>query len=134
MRIWSLGSWLTWMATMGSATVPDQLPVAAGFPGLALLKVTVTGAAYPVAPAPLKALAPSEWVPLGNFVVSREKAAGLAVAGVPTAALSTRSCTAWMPEGALAMTLTMAVPVSVAPSAGQTGAGGYTKGDGSCII
>jgi hypothetical protein len=59
-RIFEPGSWATWTEMIGTEVIPDQRPVAAGFPGLGLLKVTETGGAYPAFRVPLRALAPME--------------------------------------------------------------------------
>src|SRR5215470_6774720 len=118
MRIRPLGSWLTWTGTSGSEMIPDHTPFAAGLPGLALLKLTVTGEAKPEPGAPLIALAPSWWEPLAKAVVSTLKVAGLD----PAVAISAPSTTSWMDwmleSGSVAVTVTDAVPLRVAPGAG----------------
>src|SRR5690242_5215847 len=104
---------------MGRVTSGETRPVTAGLPGLALLKVTETGDAYPVPRCPLSPAAPMVCAPLEKSAVFREKDAGLIPEIEPTAAPSTRSWIAWSPEsGSLAVTVTVTVPVSPAPPVG----------------
>ena len=90
-RTFELGSRLRCTETMGNGVRPDMRPVTAGLPGLALLKVTFTGAATPLARTPFNALAEMACVPLVNCAVFSEKLAGLVVAMRPTGAPSTSS-------------------------------------------
>src|SRR5689334_21474510 len=125
------GSRLLWTTTIGRLVSGETSPVTAGLPGLALLKVTETGGAVPVIRWPLSALALMVWPPLANFAVFSEKVAGLVAWSNPTMAPSTRSWMAWRPEsGSSAVTVTLTVPVSPAPPAGELTAtlGGVVSG------
>ena len=65
------------------------------------------------------ALALMACAPLLNFAVFRENVAGLVLWSRPTMAPSTRSWMAWRPEsGSVALTLTLTVPLRVAPAPG----------------
>ena len=117
--------------TMGRVVRGESSPVAAGFPGLPLLKVTEIGGATPVLRIPFSALALRLCAPLANLAVLRLKEAGLVLVSSPTAAPSTRSWMACRPEsGSLAVTETVTVPVSAAPAVGAVTAttGGVVSG------
>jgi len=119
--------------TIGSGTVPDQAPDWVGFPGLELEKLTDTGLEFVVLFAKSQAAAVSVCVPFANFAVFKAKVYGLVFVAVPQTIPSTWSWTAATPEPESdAATVTLVVPVNVAPEAGEEmfTIGGVVSGGG----
>ena len=85
--------------------------------GVELLTVTMTVALVAFCPAMSLATAESEWVPLENDVVFREKLKGALVTGAPELLPSTLNCTLVVLEETLVVTVV--VPETVAPESGE---------------
>src|SRR5215468_5143214 len=133
MRIRPPGICAMWTGTIGKVVRPEKSPVTAGFPGLAFEKVTWIGAAYPTLRAESMALADSMWTPLLNFVVSTETEYGALLSTGEAGTPSTTPCVPSIPDSASeAVNVTVTVPLSVAPAAGEVRvtSGGLTSGGG----
>src|SRR5579872_858663 len=103
--------------------------VAAGG-GAALDTVTVVGAETAVLPEPSRAMAVSVCEPSGTVVVSQLITYGTAVSSLPIGEPSTKNCTPTTSTLSDASALTIAMPFTDAPAAGEliSTAGGVVSG------
>jgi hypothetical protein len=125
-----------------TVTVPDTVAPFAGDVTLTvggvvsgggpLDTVTVTAAEVVVLPAASRATAVSVWEPLLEAVVSTEIEYGAVVSSAPSAIPSPKNCTPTTPTLSAAFALTVTVPDTVDPFAGEVmlTVGGAVSGGG----